>query len=101
MVAHHTIYDVIILMNKQSMVQGCKQSLPWNALEIARVDHQSYLQHIKKHGLTMQFLQKRLKLKFELSCLHVCHKSNESNESKFDIESCVDSGSKMDTLQIL
>jgi hypothetical protein len=82
------------------MVQGCKQSLPWNALEIARVNHQSYLQHIKKHGLTMQFFQKRLKLKFELSCLHVCHKSNESIESKSDIESCVDSSSKMDTFQI-
>jgi hypothetical protein len=99
MVAHHTIYDLTILVSKQSMVQGCKQNLPWNALGIARgtINH---IQHIKKLGLTMQSLQKHLKLKFELSFLHVCHKSNESIESKFDINSCVDSCSKMNAFQI-
>jgi hypothetical protein len=48
----------------------------------------------------MQFFQKHLKFKFELSCSHVCHKSNESIESKSDIEYCVDSSSKMDIFQI-
>ncbi len=48
---------LVVSLNKQTLVSHCGESVPWNALEVVKINHKSYLQHVATNHTPRQSLK--------------------------------------------